>query len=75
MAVNRAPGSRLCEAMTARRWHWSDPPRVLVPLALRFGSMTPAHELVCARSALAIPRIKAVADLLARELAWTPKRR
>ena len=52
-----------------------DPPRVLVPLALGFGSMTSTHELVCARGALAIPRIKAVADLLAKELAWTPKRR
>ena len=52
-----------------------DPPRQLVPLAISFGSMTSAHELVCARSALVIPRVKAVAELLAKELAWTSKRR
>ena len=52
-----------------------DPPRTLVPLNLSFGAMTSAHELVCARGALAVPRVKAVADLLAKELAWTPKRR
>lgn len=52
-----------------------DPPCALVPLAIGFGSMTSAHELVCARGALVIPRVKAVADLLAKELMWTPKRR
>ena len=52
-----------------------EPPRALVPLALSFGAMTSTHELVCARGALVIPRVKAVADLLAKELAWTAKRR
>jgi len=42
--------------------------RPLVPLALDFGKLTATHQLVCARSSLAVPRVAAVADLLAAEL-------
>src|SRR5262249_12073970 len=52
-----------------------EPPRALVQLSLSFGAMTSAHELVGTRGALGIPRVKAVAELLAKELAWTAKRR
>jgi DNA-binding transcriptional LysR family regulator len=40
----------------------------LVELKLDFGKLRSAMHLVCARSSLAIPRVRAVADLLAAEL-------
>lgn len=43
-------------------------PTPLVELALDLGPLQGELHLVAARSALAIPRVKAVADLLAREL-------
>ena len=52
-----------------------EPPRALVRLALDFGPITSTHQLVAARGALAVPRVQAVADLLARELAATAPRR
>jgi DNA-binding transcriptional LysR family regulator len=41
----------------------------LVPLPIPLGPMKVGIYLVCARSALAVPRIRAVADLLTTELA------
>jgi DNA-binding transcriptional LysR family regulator len=41
----------------------------LVPLSVALGPMKVGIYLVCARSALAIPRVRAVADLLSAELA------
>ncbi len=51
--------------------------RELVELDLDLGPYRGGLYLVCARSALAIPRVKAVADLLAAELktARTPRRK
>jgi DNA-binding transcriptional LysR family regulator len=43
-------------------------PTRLGELKLDFGKMTSSLHLVCARSSLTIPRVRAVADLLAREL-------
>ncbi|HEX7667041.1 MAG TPA: LysR family transcriptional regulator [Polyangiaceae bacterium] len=43
-------------------------PSPLVELDLSFGKLVSSMHLVCARSSLAIPRVKAVADLLAKEL-------
>jgi DNA-binding transcriptional LysR family regulator len=43
--------------------------RSLVPLRLSLGPLTVGIHLVCARSALGVPRVRAVAELLARELA------
>jgi DNA-binding transcriptional LysR family regulator len=43
-------------------------PSPLVELPLSFGKLTSSVHLVCARASLAIPRVKAVADVLAREL-------
>jgi DNA-binding transcriptional LysR family regulator len=43
-------------------------PSNLVVLELDFGRIKTAMHLVCARSALGVPRIKAVADLLGKEL-------
>lgn len=40
----------------------------LVPLKLDLGKRSARLQLVCARSALSIPRVRAVADLLASEL-------
>jgi len=40
-----------------------------VPLALDFGKLSSTTHLVCAKSSLAIARVRAVADLLAKELA------
>ncbi|MEO7730095.1 MAG: LysR family transcriptional regulator [Kofleriaceae bacterium] len=51
-----------------------EPPRLLVPLALDFGKLTSTHQLVCARGALAVPRVQAVSTLLATELAHTQPR-
>jgi DNA-binding transcriptional LysR family regulator len=48
-----------------------EPPRPLVPLALDLGKVTSTHQLVCARGSLAIPRVQAVAELLAAELERT----
>lgn len=42
---------------------------LLVPLPIELGSMKVGIHLVCARSALAVPRVAAVAKLLAAELA------
>ena len=49
-------------------------PSPLVELALSFGNTSATLNLIAARSSLSIPRVKAVADLLARELgrATTP---
>lgn len=43
-------------------------PRGLVELAIDLGGLTSTIQLVCAKSALDIPRVRAVADRLAREL-------
>jgi DNA-binding transcriptional LysR family regulator len=43
-------------------------PTALVEMKLPLGNLKASMHLVCARSALAIPRVRAVADLLAREL-------
>jgi len=43
-------------------------PSPLVALPLSFGKLTSSLQLICARSSLAIPRVKAVADVLAKEL-------
>lgn len=47
----------------------------LVELPIVLGKLTSSHALVCARSALAIPRVKAVADVLAAELARTTRKK
>ncbi len=44
-------------------------PSTLVELDLDLGKMTSGLHLVCARSSLGVARVRAVADLLARELA------
>jgi DNA-binding transcriptional LysR family regulator len=43
-------------------------PSALVEIPAPFGPVTSSLDLVSARAALAIPRVKAVADVLAREL-------
>lgn len=43
-------------------------PSALVEIPLPLGHVTASLDLVCARASLAIPRVKAVADVLAREL-------
>lgn len=43
-------------------------PTTLVEMKLDLGKIATALHLVCARSSLTIPRVRAVADLLAREL-------
>lgn len=52
-----------------------DPPPVLAPLALDFGGMAATLQLACARGSLAVPRIAAVAELLAAELEPPAQRR
>ncbi len=49
-------------------WRRRSLPTALVPLALDLGKLTSTTYLVCARSALAIARVRAVADLLVKEL-------
>lgn len=49
-------------------------PSPLVEMKLSFGKLTTAMHLVAARASLAIPRVKAVADAIARELE-PPRRR
>jgi DNA-binding transcriptional LysR family regulator len=44
-------------------------PSPLVELPVSLGKLTSSLHLVCARSSLTIPRVKAVADVLAKELA------
>jgi hypothetical protein len=44
-------------------------PTPLVKVPLAFGKLTTSLHLVAARGSLAVPRIAAVADILARELA------
>jgi DNA-binding transcriptional LysR family regulator len=44
-------------------------PAPLVELPLAFGKLTSSLHLVCARASLAVPRVKAVAEVLAKELA------
>jgi DNA-binding transcriptional LysR family regulator len=48
-------------------------PARLVRLKLDFGKLTASMHLVCARSSLTIPRVRAVADLLARNLEATSR--
>ena len=50
------------------------PPTPLVKVPLSFGGLTTSLHLVAARGALAVPRIAAVADVLARELARVGRR-
>ncbi len=47
----------------------ASPPSVLVPIPISFGKLASSLHLVCARGALSIPRVRAVADLLVLELA------
>jgi DNA-binding transcriptional LysR family regulator len=54
--------------LSGMREHFAMPTR-LVRLALDFGAMVSPIHLICARSSLTIPRVRAVADLLAGELA------
>jgi hypothetical protein len=42
-------------------------------MKLGFGKMTSSLHLVCAKSSLGIPRVRAVAELLARELHAAPR--
>jgi DNA-binding transcriptional LysR family regulator len=44
-------------------------PSALVELPVSFGKLVASAHLICARSSLSIPRVKAVADALAKELA------
>jgi hypothetical protein len=49
-------------------------PTELVPLGLELGEHgRSALHLVCAKSALGVPRVRAVAELLADELAWAQR--
>ncbi|HKO94149.1 MAG TPA: LysR family transcriptional regulator [Polyangiaceae bacterium] len=49
-------------------------PSELVPLGLELGAHArSALHLVCAKSALGVPRVRAVAELLAEELAWAQR--
>jgi len=50
---------------TSRRYALPSP---LVELPLSFGKLTASLHLLCARASLAIPRVKAVADVLAKTL-------
>jgi DNA-binding transcriptional LysR family regulator len=50
------------------------PPTTLVEMAVDLGRVTTALHLVAGRSALAIPRVRAVADLLTEELKGVPRR-
>jgi DNA-binding transcriptional LysR family regulator len=45
-----------------------DPPPLLAPLSLDFGGIASTVQLACARGSLAVPRIAAVAELLAADL-------
>jgi DNA-binding transcriptional LysR family regulator len=47
-------------------------PSPLVELKLDMGKLTARTSVVCAKSSLAIPRVRAVADLLVREMAPPP---
>jgi DNA-binding transcriptional LysR family regulator len=51
-----------------------EPPRTLVELAIDLRQPPAKTHLVAGRGSLAIPRIRAVADLLAKELATTARR-
>lgn len=59
--------------LTAMRYRHA-PPSALVELGLDLGVPPAITQVVAARNALAVPRIAAVADLLARELAITAPR-
>jgi DNA-binding transcriptional LysR family regulator len=48
-------------------------PTQLVPMKIDLGKLTATVHLVCARSSLTIPRVKAVAELLVRELKAAPR--
>jgi DNA-binding transcriptional LysR family regulator len=50
-------------------------PTTLVEMKLDLGPIVSSMHLVCARSSLAIPRVRAVADLLADELRSAPRSR
>jgi DNA-binding transcriptional LysR family regulator len=50
-------------------------PTTLVEMKLNLGPITSSLHLVCARSSLAIPRVLAVAELLADELRTAPRGR
>jgi DNA-binding transcriptional LysR family regulator len=50
-------------------------PATLVKLALDFGGLTSQIQLACARASLTVPRIAAVAELLAADLAPPRARR
>jgi DNA-binding transcriptional LysR family regulator len=49
-------------------------PTPLVEMDLPLGKLTVTIQLVAARSASSIPRVKAVADLIASELTWSSRR-
>ena len=49
-------------------------PSLLVPIPLSFGKLTSSLHLVAARGSLAVPRVAAVAEILARELTAPPHR-
>ena len=48
-------------------------PTRLMEMKIDFGKMTSSLHLVCARSSLGIPRVRAVAELLARDLQAAPR--
>ena len=50
-------------------------PSSLAPMKLDFGRLTSTLHLVCARASLTIPRVRAVAELLAAEMRTTGRRR
>jgi DNA-binding transcriptional LysR family regulator len=64
-AAELGAGAVILSSMTSRLAGKS----ALVPLPLPLAPMKVGIYLVCARSALAVPRVRAVADLLAAELA------
>jgi DNA-binding transcriptional LysR family regulator len=63
-AAEAGVGAILLSELHLRR----EPPLALVPLAVDLGGVRAIHQLVCARSALVVPRIAAVAERLGREL-------
>lgn len=50
-------------------------PSALTRMTIDFGKLTASMHLVCARGSLTIPRVRAVADLLAEELRRVPRSR
>jgi DNA-binding transcriptional LysR family regulator len=69
----RAAEAGLGAIFLGRVKHRFGPTHSLVELDVNIGAIKRTLHLACARSALAIPRVRAVADLLARELGRTKR--